>query len=91
MEKNLKGQVKPVVINGKIETLQEKNVEIGMKMNSSSEYLESIQFILRSEWDNLNSKKRNAIITGNSLINQKTCKIIFKLLYHVLLDFFHNF
>ena len=79
MEQNVKNQVKSVQSNGQTTTLEEKNSEIGVKENYTSKYIESIQCIIRGEWHNSNSSKRNAVMTGNSVIDTKICKIFFTL------------
>ena len=81
MEQNVQDQVKSVLSNGQTATFQEKNLEIGMKENRSSKYIKSIKCIMRGEWENLNYKKRNAVITGNSVFDTKICKILFTLIY----------
>ena len=77
MEQNVQDQVKSVLSNGQTATFQEKNSEIGMKENFSSKYIKSIKCIMRGEWRNPNSSKRNAIITGNSVFDKQICKILF--------------
>ena len=81
MEQNVKDQVKSVLSNGQTMTLQEKNLQIGMVYNSCSKYIESIKCIIRGEAKNPNSTKRNTVITGNSLIDEKICKILFRPYY----------
>ena len=77
MEQNVKNQVKSVQSNGQTLTLQEKNLQIGMKNNYTSKYIKSIKCIIRGEWMKSNSKIRKAVMTGNSVIDEQTCKILF--------------
>ena len=81
MEQNVQDQVKSVLSNGQAATLQEKNSNIRMKENFCSKYIESIKCIMRGEDKNPNSSKRNAVITGNSVIDKQICKIFMKLIY----------
>ena len=91
MEQNVKDQVKSVLSNGQRTTLQEKNSEIGVKHNWSSKYIESIKCIIRGESDNPNRSKRNAVMTGTHVMNHKTCKILFTLLYAKIYLSFNTF
>ena len=77
MEQNLKNQIKPVKINGKLLTLQEKNKEIGMEHNFCFKFFESINCILRGEAENLHQDKRNAVITASNLLTGESCKNIY--------------
>ena len=81
MEQNFKDQVKSVLSNGQTLTMQEKNSEIGMKQNYTSKYIESFKSIIRGEIYNPNYKIRNAVMTGNSVIDEQTCKILFRPYY----------
>ena len=91
MEQNVQDQVKSVQRNGQTATLQEKNSEIGIKHNNPSKYIKSIKCIIRGECNNLNSSKRNAVMTGNSVIDKKTCKIFLKLIYAKIYLSFNTF
>ena len=48
-----------------------------MKENICSKYIKSIKCIIRGEGFNPNSSKRNAVMTGNSVIDKQICKIFF--------------
>ena len=91
MGQNLKRQVNSILSNGQTTTLQEKNSEIGVKNNYTSKYFESIKCIIRAECRNPKSKKRKAVITGTHVINHKTCKILFKMIYVKIYPSFNTF
>ena len=91
MGQNLKVQVKSVLNNRQTMTLQEKNLEIGVKKNLSSKYIKSIKCIIRGEWNNPKTLKRNTVMTGTNIMNYKICKILFTLFYGKIYLFFNTF
>ena len=76
MEQSPENLIKNVIVNGKQLNLAEKDKDFGINRNYCSEFVSSINCILRGEGWNQNYN-RNAIITGTNVITHETCKIFF--------------
>ena len=79
MEQTLEKLIDEVIVNGKVFKLAKNDEHFGVDINYCSEYISSLDSILRGECDNYNDD-RNALITKTNVKTKETCNNFSKII-----------